>query len=164
MFIYTKPFLKIPMLQALEGGEEFVLLEPFVWINTNGDRVIVPPSGLGDFDSIVQFPVWTTDEGSIPKLFQNIFEKAGPNTPSFIVHDWQYASENKTREECDNDLMNCLFETEDVSAKRHLIYDGVRLGGGVVWDEHDPVNVTLLKAYQKTFLSEVPNRWPMLLK
>jgi hypothetical protein len=56
-----------------------------------------------------------------------------------------------------------LHETENIEVKRHLIYEGVAVGGELVWNQHDPVEVTGLKAYNTAFLDLVPARWPMLL-
>jgi hypothetical protein len=95
-------------------------------------------------------------------LFQNIFEKAGPNTPSFVMHDYLYAFEVETRLQADDDLLLALHETETIDAKRYLIFEGVRFGGGIVWDRHDPVVVTGLQAYYAGFMSIAKQRYPQL--
>ena len=91
-------------------------------------------------------------------IFQNVVQKAGPNTPAYVLHDWLYCSEQFDRETCDEILKEACVEQAEI------IHAAVRLGGGEVWEKHDPVQVCAMKAYCKTFLTEVSTRWPELLK
>jgi len=153
----------MPSTQELKDGDTWIIELPFVFVRANGQRIIVPPSGLGDIDSMLLNPVWTTDYGSIPQAFQSFFRKDGVLAPIYVVHDWIYASEMFPRAVCDEILIEGAQELGYDLVERNIIYDAVRVGGEAVWNQHDINNVTLLQAYYNTFTSEVAGRWPMLL-
>lgn len=163
MFIFTPSFLSYPATQQVEP-DEWIPILPYAFIRPSGERIIVPAAGLGTFEEILGSPVWSTDYGSIPKVFQNIFPPDGELAPIYVVHDWIYASEMFSRDVCDEILLEGAKELGYNDLERNVIYSAVRLGGGEVWAKHDPINVVSLQAYYNAFLSEVPARWPELLK
>ena len=63
--------LKMPATTELQDGDTWILREPFAYVRSNGERIFVPPSGFGTESEMLDHPVWTTDYGSIPMLFQN---------------------------------------------------------------------------------------------
>jgi hypothetical protein len=161
-FIFTPSFLRYPATQQLDA-KLWCWTLPFCFIRPSGERIFVPPAGLGDWSSIVQDPITTTDHGSIPRLFSNIFPPNGVLTPGFDVHDCLYAGELKPRDECDEVLYEAGRELGADMAEMGIIYGAVRAGGGAVWAAHDPVKVTMFQAYYKSFVELIPTRWPELL-
>ena len=150
------------MTQQLPGGNSWLVREPYCYVRKNGTRIYVPPANLGTFEELYKTPLWSTDYGSIPKIFQNVFPKDGILAPIYVIHDWIYNSEMFSRDECDEILLEGAAELGYDLAERDVIWAAVRVGGGVTWDKHDPVYVTQMKAYYSTFMSEAPMRWPEL--
>jgi hypothetical protein len=164
MFLYSPDFLTMPETIELRDGDTWLLEEPFASVQPDGSRIIVPPSSLGTLPEMVICPVWETDYGSIPQIFQNIYRKDGRYAPAYVLHDWLYASEMFPRKDCDWILLDALQELGATWITRNSIYASVRAGGGFVWDRHDPKQVATLKEYHAQFMSQVPDRWPELLK
>lgn len=148
-FQYLRHYLKAPATQELADGESWVIEEGFWW--TNKDKTIfVPPSGMGDISNWIDNPVWTTDYGSIPKVFQNLLSPTRFPAP-YILHDWLYTAELFDRSTCDWILLEALQESGANWLVRNTIYSAVRAGGWAVWRKHDPKKVAALKDYLKRF-------------
>lgn len=144
-FVFDIPERKQPLTQELMDGETWVVLRPFWFIRNNGELLTVPPSGPDDVQAIVK-PIWTTDYGSIPQLFQNIFSPVKYGA-AYLLHDWLYASEQFSRSECDAILLEALKAQGANWFTRRTIYSAVRAGGWAVWSKHDQDAVDALKAY-----------------
>lgn len=144
-FIYDIPERQQPATQELADGESWIVERPFWFIRENGEVLFVPPSGLNE-SATLRDPVWTTDYGSIPRLFQNIFSPVRYGG-AYLLHDWLYASENRPRIECDQILLEALKAQGANWLTRQTIYRAVRLGGGVVWSEHRQWKVQDLKEW-----------------
>lgn len=158
MIYYSSQWLSMPRLQMLAGGTQWVNLEPYLVITDCGDRFIVPPSNLAlNEDLKVKYPIWTTDLGSVPEVFQNIVKaKYGPNVPGFVAHDWLYTSQIFSREKSDLILKSLCTEDHEV------IYEAVHLFGGSVWDKHTSESIASARAFYQATLDELPERWPEL--
>ena len=155
MFIYSDPTIQMPATQELPDGDTWIIESWFKYVRPNGQEIFVPPSGLGDVDSMLLNPVWTTDYGSIPQFAQAIFRKYGRCAGAYVVHDWMYSCELFDRATCDWILLEMLQELGSNWFSRNTIYSAVRLGGGVVWGKHDPKTVAFLKNYGAIFQNSV---------
>ena len=149
-FIYDIPERKQPATQELESGEEWVLMKGFHFILPNGHDIFVPPSGIGTEAHVLTAPVWTTDYGSIPRAFQNLFSPTKYGG-AYLLHDWLYAAEVFTRSNCDWILLQALQEQGANWFTRNTIYSAVRAGGWAVWRKHNSDTVKTLKEYAKLF-------------
>ena len=148
-FDFDIPERKQPLTQELASGEEWALLLPFSFTRPNGKRINVPPAGLDAVTAITK-PVWTTDYGSIPKAFQNIFSPMKYGA-AYLLHDWLYASEGESRSECDWILLEALQAQGANWFTRNTIYSAVRAGGWAVWRKHDKKEVQRLREWAKSF-------------
>ena len=146
-FIYDIPERKKPATQELESGEEWVLEVGFWFVRPCGEKIYVPPSGPGTLAQMLVSPVWTTDYGSIPRLFQNIFSPTKYGG-AYLLHDWLYACEKFPRNQCDWILLEALQAESANWLTRNTIYSAVRAGGWAVWSKHDPNAVAALRAYE----------------
>ena len=144
-FVFDIPERQQPLTQEMADGESWALLRPFWAIRDNGQVLFVPPSGPDDILSITR-PIWTTDYGSIPQVFQNIFSPVKYGA-AYLLHDWLYVSEQFSRAECDLILLEALKAQGANWFTRQAVYRSVRAGGWAVWNRHDPAKVAALKAY-----------------
>lgn len=145
-FYYDIPQRKQPATQELESGDEWVLMRPFIYERPNGDRIYVPAGGIGSEQDILNLPIWTTDYGSIPRPFRNLFSPVKFGGP-YILHDWLYASEAVPRKVADWILLEALQESGANWITRNTIYSAVRAGGWLVWARHDVRTVCALREY-----------------
>ena len=144
-FIYTSPELKFPATQQV-GPASWILELPYWHVDpVTGEVTFIPPSGLGQPEDIVKSPVYVTDYRSGPAIVDVLIEKQGAHSAAWLKHDYGYASERKPRRQLDVELYRDLKETGANFAQREAVYVGVRLGGGAVWRQHDPVQVQRLR-------------------
>ena len=156
----------MPATHEQKDGDTWLLTRPFLYVRPNGEKIFVPPSGLGGLEDMEKQPVWTTDYGSIPMAFQNLFRKDGAYAPAYVLHDWLYASEKYDRATCDWILLEALQELGAWWLTRNTVYSAVRCGGGMVWAGHDQKAVAALKAYQLEFQAQLvlhDSPWPELV-
>jgi len=154
-FIYDIPLRKQPATQELESGKEWAIMLPFGFVRDNGEFLFVPPSGLGDDATILETLAWTTDYGSIPKAVQSIFSPMRYGG-AYLLHDWLYASEKFSREECDHVLLEALEAQGAGWWARHTIHKAVRAGAWVAWNKHNKKRVTYLKAWGELCRATTP--------
>lgn len=150
-FKYVPSELTMPATQELADGDTWALLKPFQYTTLEGEKILVPPSAMGCEEDILSQPLWTTDYGSIPMAFQNIYRKDGEYAPAYVLHDWLYSAEIFERSKCDWILLEALQELGAWWFTRNTVYSAVRCGGGMVWANHDPVKVAALKDYLNTY-------------
>lgn len=102
-----------------------------------------------------------TDGGSIPQAAWSIIGHPFqmPGLPSFLTHDGEFGGEIFSRSECDERLLKSLLINKVDEAKSRVIYDFVRLGGGVCWGEHTPELVARYRSYVRIIGEE---RWHAL--
>jgi len=89
---------------------------------------------------------FTTDGGSIPKIFQNIISSLGIYLLAFLVHDALYASEAVSRSEADWILLELLQALGASWIRRNEIWSAVRIGGGAVWKQHTIASIAAARA------------------
>ena len=141
----------MPQLQELPDGDTWVVERPF-WYKWDNGTLFVPPSGIGSLAMMLSNPVWTTDCGSIPQIFQNIFKRDGRYLPAYVAHDWLYQSEKYDRATCDSLLHQMLTELGANWLARNIIYSSVRIGGSFVWRKHDKKAIEDMRAYEAAAL------------
>lgn len=153
-FYYTPQDLKMPATQQLDGCT-WVLERPFLYIRPNGDRLFVPPSGLGTLEDMVNCPVWTTDYGSIPAVVQNLFKRDGAYGPAYVLHDWLYISQKLTRAEADWILLEAMQGLGAWWLTRNTVYSAVRSAGWAAWNGHDAQDIKMLQQYELEFKAQL---------
>jgi hypothetical protein len=146
-FIYDIPERQQPATQELKDGVSWVILHPFWFVRPTGEVIFVPPSGYFE-STAISIPAWVSDGGSIPKIFQNIFSPV-KYLGSYLLHDWLYASESKSRGEADYILLEALKAQGANWLTRQTIYRAVRAGGWVVWNKHKKSKVESLRSWGK---------------
>lgn len=112
-------------VEALEDGYNWKLLE----------EVVYDIGALGGSDSIVVPAGFVTDMGSVPRLFWSIVDPWGPPSKAFLVHDWLYRTQDRSRLVSDAILLEGMEVLKVNRFKRWLIYKGVRAGGWVTWNK-----------------------------
>ena len=146
----------MPATQELVDGDTWILRKPFLYITPDkAERIIIPASGLGSEEDMIEQPIWTTDYASIPIVFQNLFRKDGVYAPAYVLHDWLYTSEKFDRSRCDWILLMALEELGAWWITRNSVYSGVRCGGGFVWAAHDADKVKAMKQYDLEFRAKL---------
>lgn len=163
-FKFSPRTLRMPATQQIDG-DVWLVERPFLYIRPSGEKIFVPPSGLGSLDEILKRPVWSTDYGSIPTVFQNVFKRDGDYGPAYVLHDWLYQSEMFDRATCDWILLEALQELGAWWLTRNTIYSAVRSAGWSVWSGHNRKLVKACKAYQLIFQARLISHdspWPDL--
>lgn len=145
MFIYSEPHLKMPNTVQIKP-ELWIVEEPFWFRSRRNGVLMVPPAGKGSRDDMLANPVWTTDYGSIPRIFWNILSPTY-YAAAYILHDWLYASEAFPRSVCDSILLEALKALGANWITRRAVWLAVRAGGGSVWSRHKLKKVEALKEY-----------------
>lgn len=141
------------ILRALPDGRRFALVQEFDYeVGALGSgRVIRVPAGF------------VTDFASIPQVFWNILPPWGVYGKPCVLHDYMYQGgfiseppvnrnlanparpiwfvqhTDPTREQADNILREAMQALGVGWWTRQIIFRGVRMGGGRIWDkEHHP--------------------------
>lgn len=127
----------------------YFLTKPIGWTPNPGQQA-----------SKVQVPVgFVTDFASIPRIFWSLLPPDGLYTYPAIIHDYLYWDQPVSREEADLILRFAMEDFKIDSATIKTIYTGVRLGGGIAWED----NVKLKKSGEKRALKIYPTdptvRW-----
>jgi len=101
-------------------------------------RVDKPYNYASDFlRAIVRVPPgFITDFASVPKLLRSALPVWNVYGPAAVIHDFLYWSQTTTREEADAVLLEAMRVLGVPEATAQLIYDGVRLGGQIAWDNN----------------------------
>ncbi|MBL0320312.1 MAG: DUF1353 domain-containing protein [Alphaproteobacteria bacterium] len=98
---------------------------------------------LGGNEKIVVPEGFLTDFGSIPKIFWNIVSPIGKATAAFVLHDYLYMTQERSRLVSDAILLEALEILGVNWLQRFLIYNGVRVGGWLPWNNHKKENKKL---------------------
>ncbi len=91
---------------------------------------------LGGNEKIVVPAGFLTDFGSIPMIFWSVVSPIGKATAAFVLHDYLYLTQERTRLVSDAILLEALEVLGVNWFQRFLIYKGVRVGGFVAWNKH----------------------------
>lgn len=76
------------------------------------------------------------DGGSVPRIFWNLVDPWGSASKAYLLHDYLYATQDRSRLVSDAILMEAMEVLGVGLIKRKLIYRGVRLGGWVAYNKH----------------------------
>lgn len=128
------------IVKFLGDGIHWELATPFqydVGSLGSGEKILVPAGFVTDF-------------GSVPQLFWNIVSPIGKATGAFVLHDFLYATQERTRLVSDAILLEALEVLEVNWFQRTLIYNGVRLGGFVAWAQNKKKLKVVLKPVSLT--------------
>lgn len=118
-------------LMKLDGNDNFVVCEPFVWFVDYEEKTgkILVPTGF------------ITDLGSIPPFFRVFFSRNG--STAYILHDYMYHHGGKipqengwlelSRRHADRIMYQALRVAGIGVVSAYLQYLGVRLGGWNAW-------------------------------
>lgn len=121
--VVPKGFQGLPLMRWEDYvGDRTELVEPLVFVSTQGEQITIP---AGFF----------TDYASIPKAFRNIYEPSGPARFPAILHDMLYRDLGygpyyKTRKESDDLFLDAMRLVGVDFIQRTTIYNAVRLFGG----------------------------------
>jgi hypothetical protein len=110
-------------VEALPDGRRWKLLERFVY----------DVGELGGGDSIEVPAGFITDMGSVPRLIWNLIDPWGKPAKAFIIHDWLYSTQERSRLVSDAILLEGMGVLGVNRMKRLAIYSGVRIGGWLPW-------------------------------
>lgn len=90
-----------------------------------------------------------TDGVSIPRILWRIcgHPLQGRLLAPAIVHDALYQSEALDRRDCDRIFHALLLANGVNKVKARVLYWGVRMGGGYVWDDHDLAGIETARGY-----------------
>lgn len=117
---------------------------------------------IGSGDKI-EVPIgFMTDLGSVPQVLWNLIPPIGKPLRGYVLHDWLYAKQDRSRAKCDGVLLEAMGVAGVSFPKRWTIYIGVRAGGWIAWKEHikngDPERIKQgEKPAVKTAEQEKPN-------
>lgn len=123
-------FLNPIRAEDLEDGYHRRLLEDVVYHvggRSSTDKIVVP-AGF----------VW--DGGSVPRIFWNLVDPWGKASKPYLLHDWLYNTQERSRLVSDAILMEAMEVVGVSFVKRNLIHIGVRLGGWAAWGQHKKAN------------------------
>jgi hypothetical protein len=112
-----------PLQVEYVNGKRWKVLQAFVFV-TEGGEILTVPVGF------------ETDFASIPRFLWAIYPPAGKWGKAAVVHDWLYASGDRTRLECDEIFKDAMEILGVPWLRRQVMYRAVRLGGGAAWDRH----------------------------
>lgn len=101
--------------------------------------------GLQSTDKIVVPKGFVTDGGSVPRPLWGIVSPWGKASKPYILHDWLYHTQDRTRLVSDAILLEAMEVVGVNGFQRFLIYSGVRIGGWVAWKEHKRENEQISK-------------------
>lgn len=116
------PFNPSYAIVKTHDGRNFTLQEPLVYVSKAGETIIVPPSA-------------ESDGGSIPRLLWRELPPFGDYWLATYLHDYLYRKTQRSKEECDNLLLEAMESLGVNIIVRNLIYDGVVVGGGPAFEE-----------------------------
>jgi hypothetical protein len=100
------------------------------------EDVVYHVGSLNSTDKIVIPKGFKWDGGSVPRIFWNIVDPWGSASKAYLLHDWLYHTQERSRLVSDAILMEAMEVLGVSFLKRKIIYRGVRLGGWVAWGKH----------------------------
>lgn len=109
------------------------------------EAVIYHVGGMESKDQIVVPAGFVWDGGSVPRLFWNLVDPWGSASKAYLLHDWLYATQERSRLVSDAILMEAMEVLNVALWKRKAIYLGVRMGGWLAWGQHRKELATIAK-------------------
>lgn len=96
---------------------------------------------VGSVDRIVVPKGFQTDFGSVPQCLWGIISPIGLATRAYVLHDYLYATQTRSRLKSDNVLFEAMGVLDVPGWDRSLVYAGVRAGGWIAWNKHKRENI-----------------------
>jgi hypothetical protein len=115
-----QPITPVPFMPFADGNDSMVTADLKYQIGTTDFTVVVPAGFVTDF-------------ASVPRAFWSLLPPAGTYQLAAVVHDFLYWDQACTREQADGLLRAAMIESRVEPAKRTIIYEAVRRGGGGAW-------------------------------
>ena len=125
-------FPEKPIVRPL-AGTDYVLTEDYYF-----------PATVGEWNVVVHvMPGFRTDGASIPRLLWHVFGSPyNPDIfPAAIAHDALYRGEIVPRRDADAAFLAMMSANGVPTARRMLVWLGVRLFGWIAWLRHTPEGV-----------------------
>ena len=123
--------------QCRRKRREVELLQDVIYTLPDGRRLLIRKG-------------FVFDGGSIPRFFWRVI--GHPLDHEFIravlLHDGLYGSELLPQDESDEHFRGFMKDYDDIGlAKRNIMYYGVQIGGGSVWNKHTPESIAKAREY-----------------
>lgn len=117
------------------------------------------PPQAADYRAVTVPVGFVTDFASIPRVFWSVLRPDGDYAYAAVIHDYLYWEQSIPRKTADEILRFAMQDLHVKSAEISVIYDGVRLGGGIAWDK----NAKLKSSGEKRVIKRLPEdptiRW-----
>ena len=123
-------FLTPIRAEDFDDGVHRKLLEDIVYHvgkKDSPDKIVVPAG-------------FVTDGGSVPRPLWGIVSPWGKASKPYILHDWMYHRQDRTRLVCDAILLEAMEVVGVNWFQRWMIHRGVRMGGWLAWNAHTKRN------------------------
>lgn len=149
----TKSIISPPApLVPFADWDYYYTVKPLEWIANAGSNAI---------PSKVSVPAgFVTDLASVPSPFWSDLPPAARYSYPAILHDYLYWYQPCDRTQAD-DVLNEAMQDMDVSiATRLVIYNAVRLAGGLAWSKNAAARAAGEKRQLKKFPEDVRIAWP----
>jgi Protein of unknown function (DUF1353) len=111
----------------------YFLTKPISW-QPNADQ--------SSYDVVTVPKGFVTDFASIPRVFWSVLRPDGDYTYPAIIHDFLYWQQHTQRETADRIFLFSMQDFDIDQTTATIIYNAVRLGGGVAW-RHNSSDKTL---------------------
>lgn len=119
-------FLTPIKAEDLEDGYHRRLIEDVVY-HVGGpkslDRIVVPAG-------------FEWDGGSVPRIFWNLVDPWGKASKAYLLHDWLYHTQDRSRLVSDAILMEAMEVLGVNFFKRKIVFRAVRIGGWMAWGKN----------------------------
>ena len=114
-----------PLIVEELGEDKWRLMAPLRYQSDLLGRMVMVREGFQtDLESV---PRW------LPVAYSILY---GSAHAAAVVHDWLYTVGEPARRMCDSVLYEAIITTGQPAWKAWLIWAGVRLGGGLAWEQH----------------------------
>lgn len=104
-------------------------------------------------------PGFVTDFASIPRIFWSLLPPDGPYCYAAIIHDYLYWEQSLPRDKADEVLKMCMKDFGVDSATIATIFNGVRFGGALAWNENAKLKAAGERRQLKLTPSNPTIRW-----
>ena len=129
-------FAKTTLAVETSDGRHATLLEPLVYTSKAGE--------------VITAPVGTISDGaSTPKIIWNLIPPFGSYWLATVLHDYLYRVTKQPRDYCDSMLLEAMESLNVELLLREAIYEGVRLGGGIPFEDDRRAKLKLYMAHLK---------------
>jgi hypothetical protein len=111
------------------NDDKWELITPLIYDSDVLQKQVVIPKGF------------SCDFASVPRLPLAYLLAGGTAHKAAVVHDWLYRENGCTRKQADETFLEAMKVTGISAWRRRIMYWGVRVGAGMVWDRYRRENV-----------------------